>query len=89
MVSGGGKTVTYGQLIGGKTFNVIYTGTTLFAGQSPSKPVQNYTQVGIARVARYDIPPIVTGTTTYVQNVRIPGMLHGRDRPAARPGRLR
>jgi nicotinate dehydrogenase subunit B len=78
VVSGGGKTVTYGQLIGGKTFNVIYTGTTLFAGQSPSKPVQNYTQVGIARVARYDIPPIVTGTTTYVQNVRIPGMLHGR-----------
>jgi CO/xanthine dehydrogenase Mo-binding subunit len=78
VVSGGGKTVTYGQLIGGKTFNVIYAGTTLFAGQSPSKPVQNYTQVAIARVARYDIPPIVTGTTTYVQNVRIPGMLHGR-----------
>jgi CO/xanthine dehydrogenase Mo-binding subunit len=78
VVSGGGKTITYGQLIGGKSFNVIYTGTTLLAGQSPAKPVQNYTQVGIARIARYDIPPIVTGTTTYVQNVRIPGMLHGR-----------
>jgi CO/xanthine dehydrogenase Mo-binding subunit len=78
VVSGGGKTVTYGQLIGGKAFNVIYTGTTLLAGQPPAKPVQNYTQVGIARVPRYDIPPIVTGTTTYVQNVRVPGMLHGR-----------
>jgi CO/xanthine dehydrogenase Mo-binding subunit len=78
VVSGGGKTVTYGQLIGGNAFNVIYTGTTLLAGQSPAKPVQNYTQVGIARVPRYDIPPIVTGTTTYVQNVRVPGMLHAR-----------
>jgi CO/xanthine dehydrogenase Mo-binding subunit len=78
VVFGGGKSISYGQLIGGKTFNVIYTGTTLFAGQSPAKPVQNYTQVGVARVARYDIPPIVTGETTYVQNVRLPGMLHGR-----------
>src|SRR5215471_10033246 len=78
VVSGGGKQVTYGQLIGGKTFNVIYSGTTLLAGQAPAKPVQSYSQVGIANVPRYDIPPIVTGTTTYVQNVRVPGMLHGR-----------
>ena len=78
VVSGGGKTVTYGQLIGGKLFNVIYSGTTLMAGQPPSKPVQSYKQVGILDYPRYDIPPIVTGATTYIQNVRVPGMLHGR-----------
>ena len=51
--------------------------TTLNAGQPPSKPVSSYKHVGI-RVPRYDIPPIVTGDDTYIQNVRVPGMLHGR-----------
>jgi nicotinate dehydrogenase subunit B len=78
VVSGGGKTVTYGQLIGDNLFNVSYTGTTLTAGQSPAKPVSAYTQVGIARPARYDIPSIVTGVKVYAANVRVPGMLHGR-----------
>ena len=27
---------------------------------------------------RIDIPAIVTGNYTYIQNVRVPGMLHGR-----------
>ena len=31
-----------------------------------------------ARVPRVDIPAKVTGTYTYLQNVRVPGMLHGR-----------
>ncbi|HEX4521200.1 MAG TPA: molybdopterin cofactor-binding domain-containing protein, partial [Gaiellaceae bacterium] len=78
VVSGGGKTVTYGQLIGDKLFNVEYTGTTLSAGQAPAKPVAQYTTVGIARPARYDIPSIVTGSKVYAANVRVPGMLHGR-----------
>jgi CO/xanthine dehydrogenase Mo-binding subunit len=78
VVSGGGKTVTYGQLIGDKLFNVEYTGTTLTAGQAPAKPVAQYTTVGIARPARYDIPSIVIGTKVYAANVRVPGMLHGR-----------
>jgi len=78
VVSGGGKTTTYGQLIGGKLFNVEYTGTTLNAGVAPAKPVSAYTQVGIARPQFYDIPSIVTGTKTYSANVRVPGMLHGR-----------
>ena len=30
------------------------------------------------RVPRIDIPDIVTGKTTFIQNVRVPGMLHGR-----------
>ena len=97
VVSGGGKTVTYGQLIGGKLFNVtmpaswnmnptVPAGSTTASGSftggiqpgvSPSKPVSQYTLVG-TRVPRIDIPGIVTGTATYIQNIRIPGMLHGR-----------
>ena len=30
------------------------------------------------RVPRIDIPQIVSGRATFVQNVRVPGMLHGR-----------
>jgi CO/xanthine dehydrogenase Mo-binding subunit len=78
VVSGGGKTVTYGQLIGGKTFNVKFATTTLNTGVAPAKPVSQYTQVGIARPKQYDIPDIVSGKKTYAANVRVPGMLHGR-----------
>ncbi|HEY4346647.1 MAG TPA: molybdopterin cofactor-binding domain-containing protein [Gaiellaceae bacterium] len=78
VVSGGGKTATYGSLIGGKLFNVEYTGTTLKTGQAPAKPVAAYSQVGIIRPPRIDIPSIVDGSHTYAANVRIPGMLHGR-----------
>ena len=85
VVSGGGKTTTWGALLGGKLFNVTYTGTTLNtgqaspgAGQASAKPVSQYTQVGIARPNRYDIPDIVSGKKTYAANVRVPGMLHGR-----------
>src|SRR6266566_6155793 len=78
VVSGGGKTVTYGQLIGDKLFNVKFATTTLNTGVAPAKPVSQYKQVGIARPNRYDIPEIVMGTKTYAANVRVPGMLHGR-----------
>src|SRR5439155_2624130 len=92
VVSGGGKTVTYGQLLGGKLFNVRMPdsynmtprGTGVFdftggiqPGVSPAKPVSQYTLVG-TRVPSIEIPPIVTGAATFIHNVRIPGMLHGR-----------
>jgi nicotinate dehydrogenase subunit B len=90
VVSGGGKQVTYGQLIGGKLFNVtmpadydlqqadgIFTTSGLSAGVAPAKPTSAYTLVGTSP-PRIDIPGIVTGTQTYIQNVRLPGMLHGR-----------
>ena len=83
VVSGGGKTVTYGQLIGGKLFNVTMPASWNMnptasgglddadglvhrrhpAGQSPAKPVSQYTLVG-TRAPRIDIPAIVTGTAT-------------------------
>ena len=77
IVSGGGKSVKYGDLLGGKLFNVTLPATALNQGQSPAKQVAAYTIVG-TRVPRVDIPPKVIGTFTYIHNVRIPGMLHGR-----------
>ena len=74
VVSGGGKTVTYGQLLGGKVFNTTIATTTNLA---PIKPMSSYKVVG-TRVPRFDIPDKVTGKHVYVQNVRVPGMLHGR-----------
>ena len=71
VVSGGGKSVTYGELVGGHLFNVKMTGK-----EQVKKPA-DYKVVG-TRVARIDIPDKVSGTYTYMQNVRVPGMLHGR-----------
>jgi nicotinate dehydrogenase subunit B len=90
VVSGGGKSVSYGDLIGGKLFNVrmpasynldnpsgpAYAGG-LQAGQSPARPVSQYRVVGTSP-ARIDIPAIVSGTASYIQNIRIPRMQHGR-----------
>jgi nicotinate dehydrogenase subunit B len=79
VVSGGGKTVSYGELVGGKRLNVAITTPKLQPGQSPAKPIANYSTVTKRdTVLRIDIPAKVTGTYTYVHNVRVPGMLHGR-----------
>ena len=91
VVSGAGKSVTYGELLGGKLFNVAMPGSWnmnpatpnggfsggIAPGQAPAKPVSQYTLVG-TRVPRIDVPGIVTGTSVYIQNIRIPGMQHGR-----------
>ncbi|HZQ64062.1 MAG TPA: molybdopterin cofactor-binding domain-containing protein [Gaiellaceae bacterium] len=79
VVSGGGKTVTYGQLIGGKSFNYVMpaTQTSATPGQGIAKPVKDYKVVGRV-VPRIDIPAKVMGTYTYVHNVRVPGMVHAR-----------
>jgi nicotinate dehydrogenase subunit B len=90
VVSGGGKTVTYGQLVGGKLFNVslpqkvqryIYGGPALRPGLEPvepgSKPISEYKLV-TKPLRRVDVPDIVTGVLTYSNDVRLPGMLHGR-----------
>jgi CO/xanthine dehydrogenase Mo-binding subunit len=77
VVSGGGRTVSYAQLIGDKLFNVTMPATTLQQGVAPAKPASAYTLV-TTRVPRIDIPEKVIGTWTYMQNVRVPGMLHGR-----------
>ena len=78
VVSGGGRTITYGELVGGRLFNVAMAAPTLNPGVAPSKPIASYSLVGIARVPRVDIPAKVAGTYTYLQSIRVPGMLHGR-----------
>ncbi len=80
VVSGGGKTVSYGQLVGGKVFNIQGANNSLQAGVAPAKPISAYTTVtkDPNPVTRIDIPEKVTGEYTYVQNVKLPGMLHGR-----------
>jgi nicotinate dehydrogenase subunit B len=65
------KRVTYAELVGGQRFNRVVAGT---AG--PKRPEQ-YRVVGTS-VRRVDIPGKVTGKHTYVQDIRRPGMLHGR-----------
>jgi len=78
VISGGGKTVTYGQLIGDKLFNVTMASQSVNPGVAPSKPISSYKLVGIARTPRVDIPAKVDGTYVFVHNIRVPGMLHGR-----------
>ena len=79
VVSGGGRTVSYGQLVGGKLLNITGANVALQPGVAPAKPMSAYTMVTIPNtVARIDIPAKVTGSYTYVHNVRVPGMLHGR-----------
>jgi nicotinate dehydrogenase subunit B len=79
VISGGGKSVTYAQLVGGKLFNVTIpaAAASLNPGQAPAKPISQYTLV-TTNVPRIDLPAKVAGTYTYVHNVRIPGMIHGR-----------
>jgi nicotinate dehydrogenase subunit B len=92
VVSGGGKTVTYGELVGGKLFDVTIPQQKqrndlgvfqrvrrpgLEPGEHPSKPVDQYKLVGKPQ-PRVDVPGIVTGTLVYSGDVRLPGMLHGR-----------
>jgi CO/xanthine dehydrogenase Mo-binding subunit len=85
VVSGGGKTVSYGQLVSGHEFNLtipITGSNTSFLGMTvlatpPTKPVADYTIIGTS-VPMRTIPGIVTGSATYVGDVVIPGMLHAR-----------
>jgi nicotinate dehydrogenase subunit B len=65
------KSVTYGQLVGDKPFNLPYTGT------APLKPFADYKVVGRS-IPRLDIPDKAAGKYVHMHHVRIPGMLHGR-----------
>jgi CO/xanthine dehydrogenase Mo-binding subunit len=77
VISGGGRSTTYGQLVGGKLINATIPTASINPGQAPSKPVSQY-KVVTTRVPRVELPDKITGKYTYVHNVRIPGMLHGR-----------
>lgn len=65
------KKVTYGDLVGGKKFNL-----TLDA-KAKRKPASEWTVLG-KPLPRWDMPALATGQFEFVQNVRVPDMLHGR-----------
>jgi CO/xanthine dehydrogenase Mo-binding subunit len=92
-----GQSVGYGDLIGGKLFNMKITDATdgesvgwygddatAASNGTPSrqtmvrpKDPSQYKIVGTP-VQRIDIPDKVFGTFAYMQDVKLPGMLHGR-----------
>jgi CO/xanthine dehydrogenase Mo-binding subunit len=71
VVGSPGQQVSYASLIGGRPFNLAQTGKAI------PKPYTAYKIVGTS-VPRVDIPDKVFGKFTYVQDVRVPGMLHAR-----------
>jgi nicotinate dehydrogenase subunit B len=74
------KNITYGQLIGGKRFNVALTGDNInaTAGVAKVKPVQALKNVGLSP-HRYDIPPKVDGSLKWAVDMKLPGMVHARN----------
>jgi nicotinate dehydrogenase subunit B len=74
------KRVTYGQLVGGKRFNVTLTGnnTDSTTGQARLKTVQEMKITGRSP-RRYDIPPKVDGSLKWAVDAKVPGMLHARN----------
>lgn len=71
IVSPDGRRVGYGELADGLNLQREAT------GRVAPKPVQNYALVGQS-IQRLDIPAKVSGGAIYVQDLRLPGMLHGR-----------
>jgi len=76
------RSVTYGELVDGKRLDMTIgaTGKTFDMKVAPDaklKDPSKYTIVGTS-VPRKDIPGKVTGEFTYVHDVKVPGMLHGR-----------
>jgi CO/xanthine dehydrogenase Mo-binding subunit len=75
-----GTRVTYGELIGGRRFNVTLTGATIgaTAGVAKMKTLQDLKVVGQSP-QRYDIPAKVDGSLKWAVDVKLPGMVHARN----------
>ncbi|HEY4265770.1 MAG TPA: molybdopterin cofactor-binding domain-containing protein [Micropepsaceae bacterium] len=65
------KHISYAELVGGREFNLTVTGKV-----KPKAP-KDYKLVGQSQ-PRWDIPGKVFATFTYMQDVKVDGMLHGR-----------
>jgi nicotinate dehydrogenase subunit B len=84
------KRVTYGQLIGGKRFNIALTGNNVNAtsGVAKVKPVTELKIVGLSP-QRYDIPAKVDGSLKWAVDMKLPGMVHARNvKPALAGAKL-
>lgn len=71
LVRGHNRSVSYGELIGGETIRLE------LADDVQVKAVGDYAIVGQS-VPRVDLPAKATGELTFVHDIRVPGMLHGR-----------
>jgi nicotinate dehydrogenase subunit B len=68
---GSNRNVSYAELVAGERIRVALDEA------APTKPAASYRLVG-QEIARADIPAKATGSFTYVHDVQVPGMLHGR-----------
>lgn len=69
--AGGNAGLTYATLLSGRTERLMLSDAVAL------KPVSEHRVIG-QRVPRVDIPAKALGQFTYVHDVRVPGMLHGR-----------
>ncbi len=83
VVGDSSKKVSYVEMIGGNYFDVkvewngqVGNGMVV-TGKAKLKPVADYRVVG-KPYKRFDIPGKVYGTTDFVTDVRVPGMVHAR-----------
>ncbi len=74
------KRITYGELIGGKKFNVTLNGNNVnaVAGQAKTKLVPELKYTG-QPLHRDDIPAKVDGSLKWAVDVKLPGMVHARN----------
>ncbi|HEX4327169.1 MAG TPA: molybdopterin cofactor-binding domain-containing protein [Burkholderiales bacterium] len=79
-----GKKVTYGELIGGRQFDVQlewnkeFGNELLVKGRAKPKAPADYKQIGKPGTRRRDVAEKLYGTATVMADVKVPGMLHGR-----------
>ncbi|WP_448647745.1 molybdopterin cofactor-binding domain-containing protein [Pseudomonas mohnii] len=71
ITSADGQSMTFAELVKGLHIELKITGT------APLKAQTDYRLVGQSS-ARVDIPAKATGEQTFVHDMRVPGMLHGR-----------
>lgn len=71
VVRANGRSVTYGELVAGESLHVQAQ------PQSPLRDAKVHTVMG-QPLPRVDIPAKVSGGAAYVQDLRLPGMVHGR-----------
>ena len=65
------RSTSYAELMGGKRFEARVT------GKAPLKAPEAYRIVG-ASIPRADLPGKVAGRPSFIHDLKVPGMLHGR-----------
>jgi CO/xanthine dehydrogenase Mo-binding subunit len=80
--SNASRRVSYAELVGGRKFNITIPVTGQQGGLqvAPAVKPKKYTDYKVVgtSVRRVDLPAKLTASYTYIADVRVPGMLHGR-----------